>query len=134
MNEVLEKAKDLGRSVATAIINPFLPKNHHRVTWQAYGKWRTFTHSDGRVFFRRYKQLPKGAKVVRNAREARGQARALWGLELDSKGRLPVVFPTPTPNRVPLISERCYPFGRPRSVRITPQRPSITRPFRGLGR
>lgn len=132
MNVILEKAKGIGKGITSAMIKPFLEKQHSRITWQAYGKWRTFTNINGRVIFRRYGRQPKGAKAVRNAREATEKAQELWGLEVDSRGRLPVAppkLPIATPilrQPVYLGSRSFYPITR-RPPRITPPRPRLSR-------
>ena len=135
MSSVIEKVKNYGKGVLKAIVKPLLVQQHNRVTWEAYGKWRTFTHNNGRVILRRYRQQPKGAEVVGNAREATEYATEAWGVELDSRGRLPAAPPQPTPlpvatpifNRALYLNSRgFYPISR-RPPRITPLRPRLRR-------
>ncbi len=90
---VMERLKDISQSSINKLIQPFLEKPHSKVTWQVYGKWRTFTHINGKVTLRRYRQQPIGAKVVKSAREDTEYAQERWEVEVDRRGRLPVATP-----------------------------------------
>lgn len=128
---VMEKVKDIGRGVLTKVVKPFLEKPHSRITWQAYGKWRTFINSNGRVVFRRFNRQPKDAKVVRNVREARDTARELWGIEVDNRGHEPSTPPSPITRVDPylgrdlLLSQRSRIGISRHAPRITPTRPRL---------
>ena len=134
MNAVLEKAKSIGQSALTKLVSPLLEKPKSKVTWPAYGKWRTLSHnrSNGKVTLRRSKQQPRDAKVVKTSREARDYALATWALEVDSRGRFPAA-PPPLPARQPIFRQTDYrltayrPLGKPKLMRITPKRPRLVR-------
>lgn len=123
---------DTLKAIGNALIQPLIEKPQSRVTWFSHGKWRTFTHNDGRVALRRYARQPLGAKVVSNAKQATEYAQATWGLEVDRRGKLPVAPPSEPPapplsdRQILLDSRGFYPITR-RLPRITPRRPALRR-------
>ena len=128
---ILEKVKSMGRGVLNKMMQPLLEKPPKRITWGGYGKWRTFSHNDGQVIFRRYRQQPGDAKVVKSAREASELAKEQWGLDVDSRGRLSAPEPV---TREPMLSDRAFLLQRrsmirlsPRPMRITPRSPRLMR-------
>lgn len=124
--------KDIAKKIGLKLIQPLMEKQHTRVTWWAYGKWRTFVNKDGRITTRRYRQQPKGVRVVRNVKDAIEYARESWGVEIDRRGMLPEASPIKPPAAMPIyrepirISRRFKPLTR-HTIRITPRRPALRR-------